>query len=84
MDLTESMKLRFFVMYEDRMNINAFSDRCMDDVRTTFRCIRGSDSADSTTVDLSDKTADGVEDFNLDLSRLRVGIPREYRHHWNS
>ena len=51
----------------------------MDDVRTTFRCIRGLDPMDSTTVELSDKRADGGEDFILDVSRLRVGIPREYR-----
>ena len=50
----------------------------MEDVRTTFRCIRGLDSLDSTTVELSQQIPEGNE-FQFDVSRLRVGIPQEYR-----
>ena len=52
--------------------------RCVEDVRTTFRCIRGLDSMDSTTVELSEQIPEGDE-LRFDVSRLRVGIPQEYR-----
>lgn len=57
------------------LDVPGLMGRCVEDVRTFYRCLRGRDVKDSTTVEMGEE----VNDTGFDPARLTVGIPQEYR-----